>query len=298
MNLNNIFTNFIKKENLSNQKILLMVSGGVDSRVLLEVSSCNIDKKNLAVFHLNHCPGDTEKISHYEFVKNLCEKKGIKFYGENLEKIPNKDKENYWRKQRKKFSQKYAKNFGAKKILTAHHATDLVETMIFRLTKGSGIKGLCPFDISTKPFWQVPKTELEDYEKKNNLEFKKDFSNDLDIFERNLIRKNVLPYLRKITPNLEKIFVKEFQIFEETYLFLEQEIEKINIKKKSIPIDIFQKLSPIIQKELLRKIVKKIPSYSETEDFFKWIKNTPKGNSQKNLGETKFFVKQNFLVWS
>jgi tRNA(Ile)-lysidine synthase len=201
--------------------------------------------------------------------------------------------ESSWRKSRQELSQKAAQDFGGNSILTAHHATDLVETMIFRLTKGCGISGLSPFDISTKPFWQIPKTELINYAKQNNLKWHEDTSNLDTDFQRNLIRQNILPQLRKITPNLEKVFVKESIIFSQTQDFLNQQINL----KNNLKLQDFQNLHSILQKEFLRKISKTTPSFSEIKDCLNWLKNNPQGNSKKEIGKTKLSINKNNIFW-
>ncbi len=294
MNLEKTFTDFLKQEELVGKKLLLAISGGVDSTVLLEVASLTVDIKDLAVFHLDHGARKNSK-KDLEFVQKMCSKKGIKFYGESLTKTPAKNKEEFWRDQRKKLSNKIAKDFKAERILTAHHATDLVETMLFRLVKGCGVAGLSPFDRPTKPFWQVPRTEIEKYAKEKKLKFVKDSSNDDINLERNLIRHKVLPKLRIITPNLEKVFVSESRIFSEVSDFLAKSITAYT--KSPLPLKDFLELSPILRTELLRLISTKTPSSSEIRDLLKWLKNNPKGNSVKSIGGTKIQLKTKKLYW-
>ena len=257
MNLEKTITDFLQREKLENQKILIAVSGGVDSRVLLELLDKFCVQGNLAVFHLDHGTRK-ESAADCAFVKNLCAEKNLQFFSEILEDKPDKNKENSWRDSRRSATEKVAKEWGSKRILTAHHATDLVETMIFRMTKGAGIDGMAPFDISTKPLWRVPKSEIEKYACEHDLKFVVDASNASNYFERNLIRNEVLPELRKITPNLEKVFVKNFEIFSDTKDFLDMELSKrVSQTESSLDLKDFLILPAILQKEFLRKIAKK-----------------------------------------
>ncbi len=312
IDLEQVFQNFLQEENLENKKILLMVSGGVDSMVLLEVASQIIEKKYLAVFHLDHNLRKNSK-EDFIFVQNICKKLDIKFFGEVLnsrpvsksetglefrEKNQNKNLENSWRKSRKKLSQNSAGIFGAQKILTAHHATDLVETMIFRITKGCSVNGLSPFDQTTKPFWRIPKSRILDYAKKNNISWVEDNSNENLDFERNLIRKKVLPELRKITPNLEKVFVNESILFSETQEYLDLGVDMVYTHhEKNILLEEFLSFPSILQKEFLQKISQTTCSYSEIKDGLKWLKNKPKGNSEKKLGKNILRFKDKKISW-
>ena len=172
--------------------------------------------------------------------------------------------------------------------------------MIFRLTKGTGCTGLAPFDITTKPFWQVPKSKIIKYAQNNHLEWREDSSNNDLTLERNCIRHNILPQLRKITPNLEKVFVAQSQTFKETQAFLDQSIATLNpdiFKENKIKLTEFQTLSPILQKEFLRKIATKTPSLPDLKDALKWLLNAPKGNSKKLLGELQLRIQNQHITW-
>ncbi len=291
MELEKIVTDFLKKEHLTDKKLLCMVSGGVDSVVLLNILNKIFDQKSLAVFHLDHSSRNNSD-KDFQFVQNLCSKFGTKFYGEKLDKIPQKDKENFWRTERKRLAKKAKKDFGAERILTAHHATDLVETMLFRLTKGCGIDGLSPFETSTKPLWQVPKSEIEKYARENKLKWIEDPSNENTDFQRNLIRKEVLPHLRKITPNLEQVFVREAEIFGEMADFLDKSVETVGTSR-DLSLPDFLNLPKILQKEWLQKIAKSTPSASEIEDCLRWLHGNPPGKSKKEIGGTKLQIVNN-----
>jgi tRNA(Ile)-lysidine synthase len=295
MSLEKIFVEFLTQENLAERKILLAISGGVDSMVLFEVAQRTVNPKHLAVFHLDHGTR-TQSKKDCEFVQKMCSEKKIAFYGDKLDTVPEKNKEKSWRDERNHRSQLASKHFKAKRILTAHHATDLVETMIFRLTKGTGLAGLSPFDISTKPFWNVPKSEIEAYAKKHKLKFVQDKSNNDTEFERNLIRHKVVPHLRKITPNLEKVFVTEAEIFSETAKFVQLEMKR-HLQSKNIALEVFLELHPTLQKEFLRHIASKTPSSSEVDDCLKWICGSPKGNSIKSIGGTPLKIVSQKLTW-
>ena len=299
MNLETLFSDFLKREKLVGKKLLLAISGGVDSTVLLEVASRTVPVKSLAVFHLDHGARVQSKKDAL-FVQKMCSIKRIKFYGECLTKLPVKNREDFWRGKRQELSQKAQKDSGAVRILTAHHATDLVETMLFRLTKGCGVGGLSPFDTSTKPFWNVPKSEIEKYAKTHKIKFVTDKSNADTKYERNLIRHNVIPALRRITPNLEKVFVTESEIFGETAEFLKHSVGTrliASLQKKQINLQEFLALPIILQAEFLRRIAQNMPSFDETSDCLRWLQNNPKGNSTKKIGGTVLKVKEKKLCW-
>jgi tRNA(Ile)-lysidine synthetase-like protein len=295
MNLKEVFYDFLTRENLIGEKILLCVSGGIDSMVLLEVAIQTCDPKNIVVFHLDHGMRKNSR-KDFLFVQKICSKKGMLFCGETLQKFPQKNKESCWREKRQTLSHTIAQKLKTKRILTAHHATDLVETMIFRFTKGTGIAGLAPFDTTSKPFWRISRKEIETYAKIHNVSFRHDESNNDEQFERNLIRNKVVPQLRKITPHLEKVFLTESDIFAETADFLQAELQN-HFESQSIPLLVFLKLHIILQKEFLRHISIKIPSSSEISDCLRWLHQNPKGNTIKSIGGTKLRIEKKKLHW-
>lgn len=301
-NLETIFKNFLKIENLVNKKLLLCVSGGVDSRVLFNIALKTVKPQNLAVFHLDHNTRESSQ-NDFNFVEKLCSESNIKFFGEVLPCLQNSTKmkkglEAFWREERKKRTKTIAKKWDAKRILTAHQASDFCETMIFRMTKGTGLSGLFPFDIATKPLWQISKSQIEAYAQENNLKWVEDPSNENLDLERNLIRKKIMPHLRKITPNLEKVFLREAQIFQNTQNFIDESIFKlVNLKNQKLELKSFQKFSLILQQEFLRKIAKKTPSFSEIEDCLKWLNKNPNGGSTKKIGETELLLNKGTLKW-
>ena len=138
--------------------------------------------------------------------------------------------------------------------------------------------------------------ELIEYAEKNNLEWNEDETNNKLVHERNLIRLNVLPELRKITPNIEKVFVRESQIFAGITDYLNKEVYE-KAMKKEILLKEFLQLPFILQTELLREISRDIPSMSEVEDCLKWIQNNPQGGSKKTIGRIGLKLDKGVLKW-
>lgn len=291
LDLPEVFHLFLEQADLVDKKLLLMVSGGVDSVVLLNVALKVCNPINLCVFHLNHNTRvDSEADSN--FVQNICSVNKIKFYSHTLVPLDKGEtggsSENDWRKARKIYSIKAAQDFGAQKILTAHHATDLVETMIFRITKGCGPNGLSPFETSTKPFWQIPKKEIIQYAESQKIKWREDATNNNIVHERNLIRHEVLPALRQITPNLEKVFVRESKIFADIDQFIEDSTPPSD---QPLPLMDFLALPKTLQSSWLLQIAGTTISQSELQDCLRWLENEPAGNSQKPIGNKTLVIK-------
>jgi len=294
--LKDIFLSFIEKNNLKDKHLILGVSGGVDSCVLLDVVAKSFPQNKITVAHVNH---NTRKecFEEQQFVEDLCKKYDVEFCTFTLQLTPEKNREAFWREERKKFFNSVQKSNSFAHLLTAHHATDLVETMIFRLTKGTSIDGLHPFDISTKPFWEVPKSTILEYARLHNLKWYEDQSNQDLSLQRNRIRHKVLPELEHITPDIEKVFVREAKHFAEAHDFISSEYKNIFQEKTSILLDDFLTLHSILQKYHLRAISNFTCSSKQIDECLKWLKNTPTGNTYKDLGTVTLKYKKGLLEW-
>ena len=216
---------FLEKYNIQNNKtpILIAFSGGYDSMCLLDVvSQLN---NNIIAIHLNHNwraeESDQEEINCKEF----CKKNNIKFYSEKLS-LDTQKTETAAREARYNFFKKCANQFSSDIVLTAHNANDNAETIIYRIAKGTGTKGLNGIaekrDIFYRPLLSIKRDEIELYCLKNNLSPNNDSSNSNIKYKRNLIRKNILPEFEKINKHsinainsLSEIAKNEQDIIEE-----------------------------------------------------------------------------------
>jgi tRNA(Ile)-lysidine synthase len=102
-------------------------------------------------------------------------------------------------------------------IATAHHLNDSIETVLLNLTKGTGISGLKGISAKKghiiRPMLFASRKEIDDYVTKKGLSWKEDSSNASNDYQRNLIRNEVVPLLKKINPNLDKTFARNLERF-------------------------------------------------------------------------------------
>lgn len=190
-------------------RVAIAVSGGVDSVVLLHevVSYCRSWEKNreLFVLHLNHNTRGRENDVEQEFVHRLCKRLQIPCISEKIPKAV-KATQSSLRKKRKIFFQKH---LGPKDFLfLAHNEDDQAETILFRIIRGVGIrglKGMKDFDPPlVRPFLQVSRQEILHQAKKLNCEWMEDSSNASTKYERNWIRLELIPLLDRRKPGIRK----------------------------------------------------------------------------------------------
>lgn len=221
------------KEQLNNEKMVIACSCGVDSSVLLDVALNLFEKENIIVAHVNHNKRK-ESVLEQEYIESFCKNKEIKLYVLTLEKEYVGNFQEWAREKRYEFFKKVAKETGAKYILLAHHANDLLETILMRLTKQSSLKGYAGIEQCTlnddvyiyRPFLYTPKDKLIEYAKQNNITYFEDSSNSLDDYTRNRIRHHVIPLLLEENPNLFEAVKK----YSETILSANKLLEKVKLE--------------------------------------------------------------------
>ena len=190
----------INLENYS--RIAVAFSGGLDSSVLLHslVSIPEFKEKVFAI-HVNHglSPNSKSWIKHCD---KFCSGLGVNFIPLTIELENSKTNENILRKAR------YEALFSCLKqgdvLCTAHHQDDHIETILFRILRGTGIKGLAGIEKYSqmegidliRPLISYSKKDLLDYADKFEVNWIEDESNEDLSISRNFIRKKVIPNLK------------------------------------------------------------------------------------------------------
>lgn len=192
-------------ETLGSDNVIIGVSGGVDSMVLLDqiTSKREIFTCNFKVLHVNHCINPESRV-WARFVENYCKEIGmpceivevdISKWGNNLEQAARKSRYNEFSKQ------------DCDSIILAHHGNDQVETFFLKLFRGSGPKGLrcmkycspCWFDERkqvVRPLLDITKTQLVDYAITHNVQYITDPSNADTSYDRNWVRQCLVPFIQ------------------------------------------------------------------------------------------------------
>jgi tRNA(Ile)-lysidine synthase len=296
----------IKKFSLipQNSKVLVALSGGPDSVTLLHVLlQLKEDLRiEVAAAHLNHMLRNGESERDEQFVKDLCRKWNVPLFvrRENVKEISKeKNVEAVAREIRYRFLEETRKEMDGDLIATGHTASDLVETVILNLTKGTGIKGLRGFlpkrDRIIRPLFEVTREEVERYVEENQLPFVIDSSNFKTDFERNLVRIGVIPVLKNINPRLEEAVLRSTEVLREIEGFLSEKVENLlqNYLKEEtfcIPLKEFKAFHPALRRELLREAFKRITGrilpYGKVES----IENLIERNGYKEFRPLEGFV--------
>lgn len=259
----NDFINYIEENNLlkKGDKVLVGLSGGPDSVCLLHLLHTIKQKYSLEIgaAHINHMIRGEEALEDEKYAKNLCEKLGINFYSirieiEKIAKERGISTETAGRDERYAFFNKISNENGYTKIATAHNANDQAETIIMRMMRGTGLEGLGGIPVIRdgkyiRPILFLERGYIEKYCIDNDLEPRIDKTNLENIYSRNKIRLDILPYMKE---NFNKDVVKAINRMS---LLLQEDNEFINseAKKAFSKYCIVKKDEIIINKELFDK---------------------------------------------
>jgi tRNA(Ile)-lysidine synthase len=141
------FLETFSKHIKSDDTIVLAVSGGVDSMVLMGLVLGVHHRERVIIAHFDHSLRGDESDGDREFIANFCDKNNLKFEMEKMDIMKHaKDQkmsvENAARKYRYEFLFRVAEKYHARYILTAHHADDRIETAMFNLIRGTKLGGI------------------------------------------------------------------------------------------------------------------------------------------------------------
>lgn len=214
---------FIKKNNLlvKDDRILLAVSGGPDSMLMLDYFSKSSFKKNIFVFHLNHGIRK-EAVNDEEIVKRFCDDNNILCVIERVSiplilKDSKKNLEHTARKIRYELFLKYAKKFGCRVVATAHNMDENVETVIMNVMRNPDIKNLSGIPVKRnlsekiyviRPLLCIRKKEIICYLKENKIKYAIDKTNYDIKYTRNWIRYKMIPAMERRFPNFTESISK------------------------------------------------------------------------------------------
>jgi tRNA(Ile)-lysidine synthase len=230
-----------EKSLINDSKIVVAFSGGADSAALIDalhqLKSRGIIKAELFAAHINHNLRGEQSDTDRAFAEDFAARREIPFMCESVDVSgmacdESVSIETAARRLRRIHLARIAAKFGASTIATAHQKDDNAETMIHRLSRGTGLKGLggiwplrhmCVEDKSVvyvRPLLWASRLEIEQYCAQRNIQWRNDPTNAQLIYTRNVIRHAILPRLQaqsrgdlsqalfELSESSRKLFVK------------------------------------------------------------------------------------------
>ena len=213
---------------LKQKKLLLAVSGGLDSMVLLHLFQEL--KYDIAIAHCNFQLRGIESFGDQKFIEDYAEMNGIpifvtQFDTEAFAKDYKLSTQVAARELRYNWFYELLETEKFDYLLTAHHADDNLETFLINLTRGTGLEGLTGIpqqnDKIIRPLLFSSRLEIENYATTNNIQWREDSSNASDKYVRNKIRHHLIPVLKELNPNFIASFLKTESYLQESLMMVE-----------------------------------------------------------------------------
>ena len=301
---------FIQENSLfsRNDKILLGVSGGIDSVVMLDMLlKLKID---IGVAHCNFELRKSDSVKDESFVKKLALDHSLEFHCKsfNTKKYAtahNMSVQEAARVLRYTWFEE-VRSGGYDHIAVAHHSNDRIETYLLNMIRGTGIAGYHSLQVKNgfvvRPLLTFSKDQIIEYARSNKLKYRKDLSNDDLKYRRNKVRNEVLPLLAQINPSIEKSILENIDILQETNKIYRGHIDmlqrQIVVKHKNswrISIAKLVKLDPL--KTYLFEFLKEFQFNSSVVDEV--ANSLSRQSGKKFMSATHSLVKdRDFLIIS
>lgn len=250
--LENIETeNLITKE----QRVLLAVSGGIDSMVLLHLFERS--EFDYGVVHCNFHLRGNESDDDERFVREQVEQHGVPSYFKDFDtlefaRLRGISIEMAARELRYEYFEQIRSEHNFDLIATAHHQDDLIETFFLNLSRKTGIHGLTGIKEKAgkiiRPLLFASREMIENYASEHFIEFREDSSNNEVVFQRNFIRHKILPLFTEMNPAFSKNLmasISNLKEAEQVYdYYIGEDLEKvISASNEEIKIDIQELLT-------------------------------------------------------
>jgi len=236
------FKEFINTHQIQQKKVLVAVSGGVDSMVLAQL--CHQAELNFSVAHCNFQLRANESNQDESFVIEWAKQNKVKCF---TTKMPTKTYANKHklsiqiaaRELRYSWFEELLKSQKLDCLFTAHHADDDVETFLINFIRGSGLKGLLAIPENPnnifRPLLTVSKEQIITYARKHQVVWREDASNQTDTYLRNRVRHQIIPLLKEENTSFLNSFQQTQQHLKDAHYLLEEYtnllFQKIVIKK-------------------------------------------------------------------
>ncbi len=219
--------NTIDKYQMANksQRLLIGLSGGADSAALL--LCLHRLGYNVIACHINHCLRGAESDRDEEFCRKLCKDVDIDIFTRKIDVTKYCQANSLSIEEGARILRYKAFNeLECDKICTAHNLNDCLETTIFNLARGSGLKGIASIPPVRgkiiRPLIECSRQEIECFLSDIGQDYVTDSTNLLDEYSRNKIRHNVLPVLSDINPSLMKTFGATIDYLRADSVYLEK----------------------------------------------------------------------------
>ncbi len=237
------FINFIQKENLfqREQKVLVAVSGGIDSVVLSKL--CAMAKFNFGIAHCNFSLRGEESLADELFVRKLAKTLKIPYHTTCFDTKAFAEKEKLStqvaaRILRYQWFEEISLREGYDWIATAHHQLDSAETILINLTRGTGIAGFHGIPLKNgkiiRPMTFASQESIYEFVVSQKLAWREDSSNETNKYQRNFIRHEIIPKFLELNTQFEKSLSETSAKIQAIESWIKQEVIKFRNQHETL----------------------------------------------------------------
>ena len=224
------FQRYVAENDLAthDDRILLTVSGGVDSMVMLSLFTRS--GYSVGVAHCNFQLRGAESEEDEVLVEEEAKKYGVEFYNKRFETTAEMERtgesmEMAARRLRYAWFDTLSRGQGYTAVAIAHHADDSIETFFINLLRGTGLRGLTGISTQVgriiRPLMFASRKEILEYAVANRIPFREDSSNRSTKYLRNKIRLGLIPRIREINPKFTDLMRRNIERLTDTQLFID-----------------------------------------------------------------------------
>lgn len=269
------FREHIEKHGLINagETIIAGFSGGKDSvfMVLLLREFRMFVPFTLVAAYFNHRLRDDSQAEE-KWVRDFCRSHDLELEigGRDVKRYKEENRLNLEHAaslSRYDFFSRLARNRHDVKIATAHTRSDLAETFLIKLFRGSGLQGLSAiyqnkWNRIIRPLLIFTQEEVADFHRRNVVEYYRDRTNQSTDFLRNRIRMQLMPEIKKIEPGIEERIFKTVTILQEEFDYFQNEarliLERDLILGRILPLESMAGLHLALKRHLMREYLRRI----------------------------------------
>lgn len=228
---------------LKDSKLLIAVSGGVDSVVLTHL--CKASRLNVSIAHCNFNLRGDESDADEAFVIALADQLDIEVFVQPFDTKAFADQNKMSiqvaaRELRYRWFQELSQQLEIDYILTGHHADDNLETFLINLTRGTGLDGLTGIpevnNNIVRPLLKFSREAIESYAKNYDYTWREDSSNASTKYLRNKLRHDIIPVLKEINPEVLSNFNNTIANLNDTADVVEESVQAV-LKRAIVSID-------------------------------------------------------------
>lgn len=296
-------------------RVVVGLSGGADSVTLLHLLA-SLEEYNLSLFpcHINHNLRGEEALRDQKFCEALCETLGLslKVFSEDAAAYAEEHGmtlEEGARDLRYSCFSSFCEEVGAFVIVTAHTLSDSSETVLFSLSRGTGLAGLCgippvrEFDglRIARPLIGCTREEIESYCQVHELSYVTDSTNLSDDYTRNRIRHQLMPLLRSLNPSVEEAIGRMTELLRQDDMYLKQQtvlaVERLSDKAGGLERSGFLALEPALQGRVLLSLLEKRQIPYDQKRISLCLEIAGRGKGAVELCRDVFFKANDHRLW-